>query len=111
MPTIALSSSIAANVRSANLLAGQSFEFLNRPARVSFYQTGSAAGLEADILMGGRSIAQAAVVPPTNRSPLRLEDGIVQTTGLSGDRLFITALNTTGGALVQNLIVDIEFLA
>ena len=111
MPTIAGNSSIAANVRSANLLAGQSFEFLPRPAVVSVYGTGSAAGLEVDLLVGGRSVAQGAVVPGTNRSPLRLEDGIVQAAGLAGDRLFLQMLNTTGGALTENHIVDINFVA
>lgn len=110
MPTIAGNSSIAANTRSGNLLAGQSFEFLPRPAIVSVYMTGSAAGLEADLLVGGRSVAQAAVVAPTNRSPLRLEDGMVQAAGAAGDRLFLQTLNTTGGALTENHIVDINFV-
>ncbi len=110
MPSIAGNSSIAANTRSANLLAGQSFEFLPRPAVVSVYLTGSAAGLEVDLLIGGRSVAQAATVPGTNRSPLRLEDGIVQAAGVAGDRLFLQALNTTGGALTENHIVDINLV-
>lgn len=111
MPSIALTASVAANARSANLLAGQSFEFLPRPAKVDFYATGSAVGLQTDILIGGRSVVNAATVPGTARSPLRLEDGIVSAGGAGGDRLFLTVFNTTGAAIVVQVIVDITFVA
>ena len=110
MPSIAGNVSIAANAQSANLLAGESFEFLPRPALVSTYMTGAATGLEADFLVGGAAAVLGADVPGTNRSPLRLEDGIVQAGGGGGDRLFLTALNTTGAAIVVRWIVDITFV-
>ncbi len=110
MPSIAGNLSVAANAQSPNLLAGESFEFLPRPALVSVYMTGSAAGLEADLLIGGTAQVLGAVIAPTNRSPLRLEDGMAQGGGGGGDRLFLTALNTTAGALTANWIVDIAFV-
>lgn len=110
MPSIAGNVSVAANARSANLLAGESFEFLTRPAVVAFYMSGAAVGLEADVLVGGSASVIGGVIPGTNRSPLREEDGIVQTGGAGGDRLFVTALNTTGAAIVVNWIVDITFV-
>lgn len=110
MPSIAGNLSIAANAQSANLLAGESFEFLPRPALVSVYLTGSAAGLETDVLVGGAAAVLGADVPGTNRSPLRLEDGIVQAGGGGGDRLFVTVLNTTVGALTARWIIDITFV-
>jgi len=111
MPSIAGNVSVAANAQSANLLAGESFEFLPRPAIVRVYMTGAAAGFETDFLVGGAAAVLGAVVPGTNRSPLRLEDGVVEAGGGGGDRLFLTVLNTTGGALVVNWIVDIQFVA
>ena len=72
MPSIAGNVSVLANAQSANLLAGESFEFLPRPALVSVYMTGSAVGLETDMLVGGQAAVLGAVVPGTNRSPLRL---------------------------------------
>lgn len=110
MPSIAGNLSIAANTRSPNLLAGESFEFLPRPALVSVYGTGAAVGLEADFLVGGQAAILGADVAGTNRSPLRLEDGLVQAGGGGGDRLFLTMLNTTGAAIVANWIVDITFV-
>ncbi len=111
MPSIAGTVSVAANTQSANLLAGESFEFLPRPALVSVYMSGAAAGFTTDFLVGGAAAVLGAVVPGTNRSPLRLEDGIVQAGGGGGDRLFLQALNTTAGAVVINWIVDITFVA
>ena len=110
MPSIAGNVSVAANTQSANLLAGESFEFLPRPALVNVYMSGAAAGFDADFLVGGSAAVLGAAVPGTNRSPLRLEDGIVQAGGGGGDRLFLQALNTTAGALVINWIVDITFV-
>ncbi len=107
MPSIAGNVSVAANTQSANLLAGEPFEFLSRPSLISVYMTGASAGLEADFLIGGAAQVLGNVIPPTNRSPLRLEDGIAQAGGAAGDRLFLTALNTTAGAIVANWIIDI----
>lgn len=111
MPTISNSVSVAANARSANILAGEPFEFITRPAVISFFANGAAAGLEADVLVGGRSVAVATDLAATNRVPLRDEDGVVQFAAAPGERLFITLLNTTAGALVARWIVDINFVA
>ena len=111
MPTISANVSVAANTRSANIVAGESFEFLTRPAIVSLYATGSALGLEADVLIGGRSVAQGADINANNRVPRRDEDGLVQFAGGAGERLFVTLLNTTAGALTGRWIFDINFVA
>ncbi len=111
MPTISNSVSVAANVRSANIFAGESFEFIPRPAVVSLYANGSAVGLAIDVLVGGRSVAVNADIPLTDRVPLREEDGIVQFAAAAGERLYATLLNTTGGALTGRWIVDINYVA
>lgn len=107
MPSISGNLSVAANARSANLIAGDLYEFLPAASTVAIYLTGSAAGLQADVSLGGQTLAQAFVVAPTNRFPLREEDGVVVAGGVPGERLFISALNTTGGALTINWLVDI----
>ena len=107
MPVISGNSSVAANTQSANLLAGDNFEFIGNPSEVRLYLSGSAAGFQADFLVGGIAHAQNAVVPATNRFPLREEDGIAGVGALPGERLFLSVLNTTGGALTINWLVDI----
>lgn len=110
MPLISGSVSVAANTRSANLIVGNQFEFLPQRAVVSVYMSGSAAGLEGTVLLGGTTLAHGATVAPTNRTPLREEDGFVQSGGRAGSRLFLEALNTTAGALTINWLVDIAFV-
>lgn len=110
MPAISGSISVAANARSANIFAGESFEFMTRPAVLSLFATGAAAGIEADVLIGGRSVAQGAALPDTNRFPLRQEDGVVQFAAIPGDRVFVQLLNTTAGALVTQFLLDIQFV-
>lgn len=111
MPTISKSLSVAANSRSANIFAGESFEFITRPAIISLYANGSATGLQIDVLIGGRSVAVGADIALTDRVPLREEDGVVQFAAAAGERLFATLLNTTAGALTGRWIVDINFVA
>lgn len=100
--------SVAANTRSANLIAGEPFEFLSRSSVVSVYLSGSAAGFTGDFYLGGATLAYGAVVAPTNRTPLREEDGFVQGGGIAGARLFLAVLNTTAGALTINWLIDVQ---
>ena len=110
MPLLSGNLSVAANARSGNLIAGEPFEFLARRAIVSVYLSGSAAGLTADVYLGGTTLAYGVVVAPTNRVPLREEDGVVQSGGVGGSRIFLSVLNTTGGALTINWLIDIQYV-
>ncbi len=107
MPTISLSTSVAANVRSGNVLAGSVFEFMPRSGVVAIAASGAAAGLEMDANIGGEQVVQAGVIPATNRFPVLPDDRMVVSGALAGQRLFIDYLNTTGGALVVNTLVNI----
>ena len=100
--------SVAANALSANVLAGNLYEFLPTRSVISFYSTGSAAGLLATLLVGGINYCDAQVIPPTNRFPIRPDDGMCQTGSRAGERLFLTFLNTTAGALTANWLLDIQ---
>lgn len=107
MPVISISTSVAANVRSGNVLAGSVFEFMPRNGVVNILATGSAAGLEMDANIGGEQIASAAVIPATNRFPIKPDDGVVVSGAFGGQRLFVDYLNTTAGALTAQTLVEI----
>jgi hypothetical protein len=99
--------SVAANTRSANVLAGQQFEFLPARASVQLRAASAATGIRTDFNLGGEQLAVDTLVPPTNRFPIAPDDTMVTTTGVKGERLFLTFRNTTAGALVVQYVVEI----
>jgi len=113
MPVIASTVSVAANARSANVLAGSVFEFMPQAGVVAFLATiptGSAVGdIDTSINVGGIQIADGAVVPDTGRYPVTPDDRIVATGANAGERLFMTFLNTTASAIVVTFLVEIAF--
>lgn len=107
MPIMSLQNTVAANARSANLLAGLEFEFPAADSIISAYLSGAAVGLRLDFLIGGDSLAADALVPATNRFPIRPDDLMVQHGAFAGERLFLTLRNTTGAPIVGNVLVDV----
>jgi len=99
--------SVAANTRTANVLAGLPFEFVVQASIVRIYATGSAVGLNADVLVGGESIVSDSEVSAANRFPVRDEDLLVEHGGLPGERIFLAWRNTTGAALTGQVLVDV----
>lgn len=104
---ISRTDSIAANSRSANILAGEAFEFLPARSRIRVRSTSAAVGVRMDFSVGGEVLAANALVPPTNRYPLDPEDLVLQVAGVQGERLFLTYLNTTGAAIVTQTSIDV----
>lgn len=105
---ISRADSVAANTRSANVLAGEQFEFIP-PGRaiVRVRATGSAAGLRADLQIGAVTVIANGVIPPTNRFPVIPDDNLAEFWAVGGERLFLTYLNTTAGALTANTVIEI----
>jgi hypothetical protein len=99
--------SVAANAKSANVLAGLQFEFLPSGARVQLRASSAATGIRADFNIGGEQLAVDTLVPPTNRFPISPDDTMVTTSGRRGERLFLTFRNTTAGALVVQWAVEV----
>lgn len=107
MSTMTDRRSVAANTRTANILAGLPFEFVVEPSIIRIYITASAVGLNADVLIGGESLVSDSEVSAANRFPLRPDDLLVEHGGSPGDRLFIALRNTTGVALTGQTLVDV----
>lgn len=107
MPVISDSVSVAANARSGNVLAGSIFEFMPMDGLVNLLATGSAAGLRMDSNIAGGVIAQNALIPATNRFPIKPDDSVVISGAAAGSRLFLEFVNTTGGALTAQWLVEI----
>lgn len=111
MPVMQGSVSVAANAVSANLLAGELFEFLSRPSRISLFTTGSAIGLNCTLLVGGLAFANDQAISTANRFPLVPDDFFVDAGGFASERLILTFRNTTGGALTAFFKVEVNAVA
>lgn len=105
---IVRSVSVAATSVDENLLAGSAFEFLRGRSFVSMGIVQSATGLFITIQAGGNVICEefeppieATAFPQTN------EDFYFNSFGIAGDRLVVRARNSTGGALVARVVVQI----
>jgi len=100
--------SVAANSTSTNVLRGEQFEFLSRNMGISLRAAAAATGISLNFLVGGVSIAQGALVAPTNRTPILPDDFLLSVGGLRGERMFLTFANSTVGAIVVNFMLDLQ---
>lgn len=107
MPTMQNSISVAANAKSANVLAGLQFEFLAQNANVTLSCSGSAAGLNCTLLAGGVTLIDDQPISAQNRFPIIPDDILTQEGVPAGARLLLTFRNTTAGALTAFWRVDI----
>lgn len=101
---------VAANATVQNVLSGQRYERSPFSAGVgNLYCCGSAAGLTAELNVGGTSITPPTNVNTQNRYPIVPDDILVGTWEVLEGRLVqVTVVNTTAGALSFFWRVDIE---
>lgn len=104
MPTMQDSLSVAANTPSANVLAGQLYEFVPR-VNVTISACGAATGLRVTFICGVPLINDQAI-NLQNRFPL-IPDDIIHNGVVPGGRMVLTFRNTTAGALVVFWRVDL----
>jgi hypothetical protein len=97
--------SVAANALSANVLAGQLFEFVDAGTNVTISCTGSASGLRTSFICGVPMINDQAI-NLQNRFPL-IPDDIIHSGMVPSGRMVLTARNTTAGALTFFWRVDL----
>lgn len=105
MPTMQDSVSVGANAVSANVLAGQLYEFVEPGTNVTVSCTGSATGLRCTYICGVPLINDQAI-NLQNRFPL-IPDDIIQSGGVPGGRMVLSFRNTTAGAITAFWRVDV----
>jgi len=108
MPVIIDNVVVGANATSANVLAGQLYEFLPSNAKVALFATGSAAGLRTTLNIGGEQIVDDTGIGTQNRSPIVPDDLVATDGGRRGERLILRFRNTTAGALTAFYMVQIN---
>lgn len=107
MSTMSDVRSVAANTRTANILAGKAFEFAAADSIVNVYLVASAVGLRADVLIGGESIVSDEEMSGANRFPQTDTDLFARHGAAAGERIFIALRNTTGVAITANTLVEV----
>src|SRR6266700_5909075 len=98
--------SVAANARSANVFAGEQFEFAPSRAVCTLRLSAAATGVRADLLAGGEAIVVNALVSNSNRFPIIPDDNVASFGVYKGERLVLTFRNSTAGALVVNYVLE-----
>lgn len=98
--------SVAANAVSANQVAGQMWEFLDRPMPVLLAAVAAAAGLNCTLVIGGVVIVNDQPISGANRFPI-LPDDIVTALRRAQGRIILTFRNTTGAAVTVSWAVDV----
>src|SRR5437899_4168236 len=106
MPTMQDSLSVAANTLSANVLAGQLYEFVESGTTVVLSCTGSAIGLRASFTLRV-PVIQDQAIGLQNRFPL-IPDDILFQGRVRRCRMLLTFRNTTAGALTAFWRVDVS---
>lgn len=103
---IASTVSAAANARTANVFAGEQFEFAPSRAVCTLRVSAAATGIRIDLLAGGEAIVVNALASNSNRYPIVPDDNVASFGVYKSERLFLTFLNTTGGAIVVNYVLE-----
>lgn len=98
--------SVAANAVSSNVLAGQLYEFLDRPMPLLLAATAAAVGINVTLLVGGVAIINDQPISQANRFPV-LPDDVVTAVRRARGRVILTFRNTTAGAILVNASVDV----
>jgi hypothetical protein len=103
------STAVAANSSEKNVLDGELYQTLPYDSVMALYITGSAAGLEAQMFVGGQAVSNSVTVNAENRVPLVPDDQLISGfIGYNGQPLMLKVTNTTGGALTSYWKVELQ---
>lgn len=93
--------SVAANDLEENVLSGTLFQQIGAiPQLLAIFETGSAAGLERNFVVGSDTKVPFGPVNANNRVPIDPDDKVIDSVeAYPGDNLFLAVRNTTAGAL------------
>jgi len=107
MPTMQDTVSVAANSVSANVMAGQLYEFPAPGTPIRIAALGAATGIRCTMISAVPIINDQAInFNATSQFPI-IPDNVVGTFRHRGGRLVLTFRNTTGGAIVTGWRVDV----
>lgn len=99
--------SIAADTLSANLIAGQANEFLAGNSVVNIYARSAAVGANLIYQVGNEVFSQDQEIGATAGFPTRPQDFFVQGVGGPGERIIVQVRNTTVGAIIVQLLIEV----
>ena len=103
------STAIAANTRNDNTFQGQRYERAPYSGFVTVLGTGSAAGLQIEVNIGGRSVSPLMDMNANNRVPIVPDDLIIGDVEVfRGDLIQVSVVNTTAGSLTPRIRLEIE---
>jgi hypothetical protein len=109
MPVIQRQVSIAANSTNENIIAGSQYEFARRRCVISGGIVAAATGLVANVNAGGDVVMeQFPVKISATDFPVIPDDFVFTDVMEQGDRLSIPVQNTTVGAIVVRVIIQIQ---
>jgi hypothetical protein len=96
------STAVAAGVTTDNVISGQRYESPQFNCEGTLYLTGSAAGLKAELNVGGVSITPPITVNANNRVPIVPDDLCVDGWEVAaGSLIQLSITNTTAGSLTS----------
>jgi len=99
--------SIPLNSTSANLIAGEIGEFLAGRSVVNLYARAAAVGVNLLFQVGSEVFLPNQEIGLQAGFPTRNENLLISGVGGQGERIFITATNTTAGNIIIQFMVDI----
>lgn len=112
MPVAQGTTATAAGGTTANVLNGETVEFVERPSRVRFYITAEAAGeSRVQIKFGSREVLSEAPVSRQARPPLVPDDFLMEDIGMPGERIIVRHRNTGAGSNTLFWRVEVQPVA
>ena len=102
------STALTANQLLNNALSGEMYEFMQAAGIVTVAASGSTADVKMTFSVGGVTIAEAALIPGTNRYPILPDDFLFGTGAPAGARLIMSLLETGGAVATVKWSVRID---
>lgn len=101
--------SVPANQKVPGVFSGQYDEYVRyNQALVNVYGRSAAVGVFISVNIGGELVVADQAIPSVKGStPIRPDDLIYTGGALRGDRIVIDLRNSTGAAIITDLIVDV----
>lgn len=101
---------VAANGSVDNALSGSAFEFLRGNAIVSIGVTAAATGVVVNIQSGADIVLEESAAYIKTQFPIIPDEMYYTDVGVAGDRLVVRLRNTTAGAIVARVLVQVTLL-